>query len=220
MQMSRLLLVFLMLAVALASAAKNHYDILGVSHSATDREIKKAFRKLAMKYHPDRNKEKGAEDKFREIAQAYEILSDSEKRKKYDMFGDQAFNNGGDGGGSNFDFGDFFHHFDDAFAFHSNRGQQRQQQHHHQQHHQHHQHPGGFKFSFGGNQFNFDDLFADMDQDEGFFSFEPFGSGDSYFGTHFGRGQQPQHQEPMYHHHQGYEEHIVSGIKLVKLVPT
>lgn len=78
---------------------KSLYDTLGVSKDASSDEIKKAYRRLARKYHPDINKEAGAEEKFKEINAAYEILSDENKRKQYDTYGDNMF------GGQNF--GDF-----------------------------------------------------------------------------------------------------------------
>ncbi len=72
--------------------AKDYYKILGVDRNATQEEIKKAYRKLALKYHPDRNKgDKQAEEKFKEINEAYAVLSDPEKRRQYDTFGSQAF---------------------------------------------------------------------------------------------------------------------------------
>ena len=71
---------------------KSYYDILGVNRNATPDEIKKAYRKLAVKYHPDTNTDdQGAEDKFKEISEAYAVLSDAEKRKNYDMFGHSEF---------------------------------------------------------------------------------------------------------------------------------
>jgi len=72
-------------------AKQDYYDTLGVSRSASEDEIKKSYRKLAMQYHPDRNPDdKGAEDKFKTAAEAYEILSDPEKRARYDQYGHQG----------------------------------------------------------------------------------------------------------------------------------
>ncbi len=71
----------------MATTKRDYYDILGVSRDATPEEVKKAFRKLAMKYHPDRNKSKNAEERFKAINEAYEVLSDPERRAMYDRFG-------------------------------------------------------------------------------------------------------------------------------------
>ena len=67
---------------------RDYYEILGVNKSSSDDEIKKAYRKIAIKYHPDKNPDnKSAEEKFKEAAEAYSVLSDSEKRQRYDQFG-------------------------------------------------------------------------------------------------------------------------------------
>ena len=93
-------------------ADKDFYEILGVQKNASDDEIKKSYRKLAMKYHPDRNKDdKESERKFKEVSAAYEILKDSEKRSAYDQYGHDAFRQGGGGQG----FGDFGGGFSDIF---------------------------------------------------------------------------------------------------------
>lgn len=79
--------------------SQDYYEILGVERGADDATIKKAYRKLAMKYHPDRNPDnKEAEEKFKEIGEAYEVLSDADKRAAYDRMGHEAFKNGGMGG--------------------------------------------------------------------------------------------------------------------------
>ena len=79
-------------------ASSDYYQILGVPKTATADEIKKAYRKLALQYHPDRNKTKEADAKFKEVTKAYEVLSDSQKRQTYDQFGAAAFEQGGAGG--------------------------------------------------------------------------------------------------------------------------
>jgi DnaJ-class molecular chaperone len=78
--------------------ASDYYQILGVSKTATEAEIKRAYRKKALEYHPDRNKSKEAGEKFKEVNQAYEVLSDTQKRQTYDQFGAAAFEQGGPSG--------------------------------------------------------------------------------------------------------------------------
>lgn len=86
----------------MAANKRDYYDVLGVSRNATDDEVKKAFRRLAKQYHPDANKEQGAEARFVEINEAYEVLSDPQKRATYDRFGHAGVGNGMGAG-----FGDF-----------------------------------------------------------------------------------------------------------------
>lgn len=98
---------------------RDYYEILGVSKSATGDELKKAYRKVAMQYHPDRNPgDKAAEEKFKEAAEAYEVLSDADKRAKYDRFGHQAFapGQGGFGSGHATNMEDIFSQFGDIFG--------------------------------------------------------------------------------------------------------
>ena len=70
---------------------RDYYEVLGVSRNASKDEIKDAYRKLAMQYHPDRNKAPDAEEKFKEISEAYAVLSDDEKRQQYDTLGHPGF---------------------------------------------------------------------------------------------------------------------------------
>src|SRR6185503_11620314 len=124
---------------------KDYYDVLGVQKTVTKDELKSVYRKLALKYHPDRNKSPEAEEKFKEISEAYAVLSDEEKRKRYDRYGhvgtDEAFR----GSESNFEevfkdigFGGFRDIFEQFFGSGSgfsstSRGD-----------------PFGFGFNFGG----------------------------------------------------------------------
>ena len=114
---------------------RDYYEVLGVAKDATADQIKSAYRKLAMKYHPDRNPgDKAAEEKFKEAAEAYDVLHDPEKRQRYDQFGHQAFEGGGGGygaGGMSMD--DIFSMFGDLFG---GRGG----------------HFGGFEEFFGGGR--------------------------------------------------------------------
>lgn len=162
---------------------QNYYDVLGVKKDATKHEIHKAFRQLAKKYHPDKNKEKGAQDEFIKIFKAYETLSDEKKRKEYDEqsnnqghFGWQAGASSGSAGMSDFDINEFFKQYEDQFLRHAQHFSQhhhdhhQQHDHHYQQHYQNqHYHTDGHynhhdKFTFHG--VDLDDLFHDIDEDE------------------------------------------------------
>nr|CAB3238786.1 dnaJ homolog subfamily B member 9 [Phallusia mammillata] len=142
------LVVLCFTSLVVSDTPKDYYEVLGVSKQATQKEIKSAFRKLALLYHPDKNKEPGAEEKFRDIAEAYDVLSNKEKRRKYDQFGHDGLNeNGGPQGPgfdnfhdhfrSHFNFHDFFKQFDEARSGH--RGSNKR----------------------GSSFFNFDDFFSD-----------------------------------------------------------
>jgi len=117
-------------------AKRDYYEVLGIIKSASSEEIKKAYRKLALKYHPDRNKgDKAAEAKFKEASEAYHVLSDKGRRNNYDQFGHAAFEGaGGRGGFSNFDFSstfsdifgsDIFEDFFEGFGGSRGRGRRR-----------------------------------------------------------------------------------------------
>ena len=100
-------------------AKQDYYEILGISKNATEAEIKKAYRKMAIKYHPDKNPDnKEAEEKFKEAAEAYEILSNTDKKARYDQFGHSAFEGGAGGGfgGGGMNMDDIFSQFGDIFG--------------------------------------------------------------------------------------------------------
>ena len=98
-------------------AKRDYYEVLGVIKSTSPEDIKKAYRKSALKYHPDKNKgDKASENKFKEASEAYHVLSDKKRRKNYDQFGHAAFEGGpGRGGFENFDFSQFSTSFSDVF---------------------------------------------------------------------------------------------------------
>ncbi|MDA3860362.1 MAG: molecular chaperone DnaJ [Melioribacteraceae bacterium] len=117
-------------------AKRDYYEVLGVSKTASADELKKSYRKMAMQYHPDRNPDdKEAETKFKEAAEAYEVLNDSDKRAKYDRFGHQGMRGGQDFHGFS-NANDIFSHFSDIFG------------------------GGGSGFSSGGGGSIFDDIFG------------------------------------------------------------
>lgn len=100
----------------MAEQKRDYYEVLGVSRDASEEEIKKAYRKLAKKYHPDMNPgDKDAENKFKEASEAYAVLSDADKRRQYDQFGHAAFEGGG-AGGFDFNSADFSDIFSDIFG--------------------------------------------------------------------------------------------------------
>jgi len=152
-------LYFLILLLACYVEAKNYYKILGVKRDASEKEIKKAFREKAKLYHPDKNDSPDAEQKFRELAEAYEILSDSNKRQTYDHTGQQGGHNhnfnhghGTKANNFNFNFDDLFKQFENDI-FGDMKGHYAQ---HFGSHFAAHQHASGGAFSF-------DDLFEGDD---------------------------------------------------------
>ena len=100
------------------SDKRDYYEVLGVTKGVSEADLKKAYRKVAKKYHPDTNPgDKEAEEKFKEAAEAYAVLSDPEKRAKYDQYGHAAFEQGGGPGGfGGFDFSDMGDIFGDIFG--------------------------------------------------------------------------------------------------------
>ncbi|XP_019769817.2 dnaJ protein homolog 1 [Dendroctonus ponderosae] len=96
---------------SVTSMTKDYYAILGIPKGASDDEIKKAYRKLALRYHPDKNKSPGAEEKFKDVAEAYEVLSDKKKRDLFDQYGEEGLKGGVPGGGT-------FHDGTTYYSFH------------------------------------------------------------------------------------------------------
>ncbi|XP_055687368.1 dnaJ protein homolog 1 isoform X2 [Lutzomyia longipalpis] len=140
---------------------KDYYRILGIQRGATDEDIKKAYRKLALKYHPDKNKAAGAEDRFKEVAEAYEVLSDKKKRDVYDKFGEEGLkgrtSNGGGPTTNNFT---YQFHGDPRATFAQFFGSSN---------------PFAAFFDLSDNLFEKNSMFDSLDTDTDFFS--PFGLG-------------------------------------------
>ncbi|XP_022604955.1 dnaJ homolog subfamily B member 9-like [Seriola dumerili] len=161
-----LLAVHVLLISEFILAKRDYYDMLGVTKDATDRQIKKAFHKLALKYHPDRNKGPDAEAKFREIAEAYETLSDDKRRREYDQFGHgpspgEGHRGGGGGGNHNFNqhYQSFNFNFDDIFKDYDTFGQQQRHQHHFHSHSHTHSHSHSHSQSQAHQKRHFDSHF-------------------------------------------------------------
>ena len=167
---------------------KDYYKTLGVSQAATDEDLKKAYRKMALKYHPDKNKSAGAEEKFKEIAEAYDVLSDPKKREIYDKYGEEGLKGGGSAGagsdGSSFTYtfhGDphetfrmFFGGEDPFASFFAHSGA--------------HGGPASHMFHFGGND-------MDIDNDP----FSSFGSA-SHMHSFGSPGKKKKEQDPAITH--------------------
>jgi molecular chaperone DnaJ len=139
------------------SSKRDYYEVLGISRSASKEEIKNSYRKLALQYHPDRNKSSGAEEKFKEISEAYAVLSDDEKRKRYDTYGHVGAEEVFRGSEANFDeifkdmgFGGFRDIFEQIFGGRGGFGNVGND-------------PFGFGFSFGGGRRKGRDIIYDVE---------------------------------------------------------
>lgn len=163
--------VCVLMITELILAKKDYYDILGVPKGATERQIKKAFHRLAMKYHPDKNKSPDAEMRFREIAEAYETLSDETRRREYDRFGDNSEYFTGETKGRqrqgthqpfSFNFDDIFKDFDIYSQNRHARHRRHFDEHSRPHKDSHSRHKRHFQGGFGAGIF--DDMFDDMER--------------------------------------------------------
>ncbi|XP_029379391.1 dnaJ homolog subfamily B member 9a [Echeneis naucrates] len=162
--------VCILMITELILAKKDYYDILGVPKDASERQIKKAFHRLAMKYHPDKNKSPDAEVKFREIAEAYETLSDETRRREYNKFGDtSAYSTQGRHVHQpfSFNFDDIFKDFDIYSQNRHARHRRHFDEHSRSQKDSHSRHKRHFQGGFGTGIF--DDMFEDIER---MFSFD------------------------------------------------
>lgn len=124
-----IVVVTLVALVAIVFAEKDYYAVLGLPKDTSERAIKKAYRKLSMKYHPDKNQgNQEAHDKFLEITEAYQVLSDPEKRRRYDMYGEDGIKDSAQGGGGFRDPFDMFSSFFGGDGFFGGGGNRRSQE--------------------------------------------------------------------------------------------
>lgn len=163
--------VCILMITELILAKKDYYDILGVPKDATERQIKKAFHKLAMKYHPDKNNSPDAEVRFREIAEAYETLSDETRRREYDQFGGSSAYFTGEAQDRrrqgaqqpfNFNFDDIFKDFDIYSQNRHTRHRRHFDEHSRSHKESHSRHKRQFQGGFGAGIF--DDVFDDIER--------------------------------------------------------
>ena len=166
--------IIIILLISLSYCGEDYYKILGVKRNASKQEIKKAFKKLSLKWHPDKNKKnpKKAKEMFIKIANAYEVLSDDEKRKIYDQYGEEGVKQSEQGGGAGGAHFNFDGSFEDIFNQFFGGG-------------------GGFKFTMGGGKNK-----KGKSNSGGFGGFEDIFSNFGGFGGNFG-GQQQQQQQQM-----------------------
>ncbi|CAF2696276.1 unnamed protein product [Rotaria sp. Silwood2] len=151
-------------------AAKDFYAVLGVKRDATEKEIKRKFRQLALKYHPDKNQDPKAEETFRTIVEAYDVLSNRDKRRQYDMQGDQSFRSSSNQDHSSdfhFNMHDFFKEFDAAssqfYEAHHRAHNEAHQRAHNEAHQRAHQ-KAHQRAQQGFYDFDFGSLFDDDDE--------------------------------------------------------
>lgn len=182
--MRNLIVLLLVLCVSVLTEP-DYYQQLGVKKDASEKDIKRAFRKLAMKYHPDKNKSPGAEEKFKELAKAYDVLSNPEKRKQYDMFGGDPDH--GPQGGQGFNQGQAFTVHMGGFGNFDGFG---------------------FNYEEFMNNFNFNNF----DDDDGFGGFQQHaftdGHGNHHQHSSFHTGNEHyQHVHTSSHSHSGHHQH-------------
>nr|XP_029534165.1 dnaJ homolog subfamily B member 5-like isoform X2 [Oncorhynchus nerka] len=166
---------------------KDYYKMLGIPKGSNEEEIKKAYRRMALKFHPDKNTDANAEDKFKEIAEAYEVLSDPKKRVIYDQLGEEGLKAGGSSGQSGVPGGSYHYtfHGDPHATFASFFGGSNPFDMFFGPHRNHHNRSNGFH-SKAHNHHNDHDMETDLDEDDPFASFTHFGFPGGVNGFHGG----------------------------------